>query len=132
MEKSFVILGHRRWLEANHPFWFQKDLFDGTIKLGFGPISSSGSDVHRQMHGIRHSYGKMTKTSKKWGRDDADASVHEEVSKEVNACTLDTTVFEDLDNFSEDEYDDDIMIASTHQHTKQLCKKRSIFFDLPY
>lgn len=58
--------------------------------------------------------------------------MHEEVSEEVNACTLDTAVFEDPDNFSEDEYDDDTMIASTHQHTKQLWKKRSIFFDLPY
>ena len=60
----------------------------------------------------------MTKTSKKWGRDDADASVHEEVSEEVNTFTLDIVVFEDPDNFSEDEYDDDTMIASTHQHTK--------------
>ena len=58
--------------------------------------------------------------------------MHEEVSEEVNACTLDTAVFKDLDNFSKDEYDDDTMIASTHQHTKQLWKKRSIFFDLPY
>ena len=70
------------------------------------------------MHGIRHSYGKMTKPSKKQERDDVDALVHEEVSEEANVCILDTVVFEDPDNFSEDEYDDDIMIASTHQHTK--------------
>ena len=44
--------------------------------------------------------------------------MHEEVSEEVNVCILDTVVFEDPDNFSEDEYDDDTMIASTHQHTK--------------
>ena len=129
---KFCYMGHRRWLEANHPFRFQKDLFDGTIELGSAPILPSGSDIRRQMLGIRHSYGKMTKSSKKRGRDDVETSVQEEVSEEVNTCTLDTAVFEDPDNFFEVENDDDIITASTHQHTKQLWKKRSIFFDLPY
>ena len=99
-------------MEANHPFRFQKDLFDGTIELGSAPILPSGSDIRRQMLGIRHSYGKMTKSSKKRGRDDVETSVQEEVSEEVNTCTVDIAVFEDPDNFFEVENDDDIITAS--------------------
>jgi hypothetical protein len=113
-------MGHRRWLEGNHPFRFQKDLFDGTIELGSAPIPPSGTDVHGQMHGINHSYGKMSKSSKKRVRDDVESSIHAELSEEVDASTIDAAVFEDQDNFFEDENDDDTMVASTHQPTKQL------------
>ena len=104
----------------------------GTIELGSEPILISGTDVHRQMQSMNHTYGKMTKSSKKRGRDDIQTSVQEKVSEEVNASTTDAAVFEDADNFLEDEYDKDTTAVSTHQPTKVLWKKRSIFFDLPY
>ena len=44
---KFCYIGYHRWLEANHPFRFQKDLFDGTIELGSAPISPFRSDVCR-------------------------------------------------------------------------------------
>ena len=46
-EEKFCYMGHHRWLEVNHPFRFQKDLFDGTIELGSALILPSRSDVHR-------------------------------------------------------------------------------------
>ena len=100
--------------------------------MGSEAILISGTDVHRQMQSMNHTYGKMTKSSKKRGRDDIQTSVQEKVSEEVNASTIDAVVFKDVDNFIEDENNEDIMAASTHQPTKVLWKTRSIFFDLPY
>ena len=71
-------MGYHQWLEANHLFQFQKDLFDGTIDLGFIPIPPFGYDVMRQMNNINHSYGKISKSSKKREREDAGSLIHDE------------------------------------------------------
>ena len=104
-----------------------KDLFDGTIELGCAPIPPSGTDVRRQMEGSKYVYGKFSKSSKKRGRDD-----EEGLSKKVTTTIIDAEMFEDPDNFFEDKNKDNIHISSTYQPSKQLWKKRSIFFDLLY
>ena len=117
---KFCYMGHRRWLEANHPFRFQKDLFDGTIELGCAPIPPSGTDVHRQIDGINYSYGKHSKSSKKRGRDDVESSVHEVLPEEVSISTIDAELFQDPDNYFEDENEEDTQIAFTQQPSKYL------------
>ncbi|XP_038982201.1 uncharacterized protein LOC120110683 [Phoenix dactylifera] len=114
-------MGHRRWLEANHPFRHQNYQFDGTIELRSAPIPPTGTEVLKQTHGINYIPGKASNSSKKRGRGDVGSSV--------------TQVFEDADNFENDdsiyeqENDDGTNSVSTQ---KQLWKKRSIFFELPY
>ena len=110
-------------MEANHPFRFQKDLFDGTMKLGCTPILPSGTDVHRQMDGINYSYGKHSKSSQKRGRDDVESSMHEGLPEEVSISTIDAEVFQDPDNYFEDENEEDTQIVSTQQPSKHLWKK---------
>ena len=100
-------MGHRRWLEANHPFRFQKDLFDDTIELGCALISPSETDVHKQMDGINYNYGKHSKSSKKRGRDDVESSMHEGLPEEVSISTIDAEVFQDPDNYFENKNKED-------------------------
>ena len=89
-------MGHRRWLEPNHPFHFQQDLFDGTIEMGCAPIPPSGTNVLRQMDSISYTYGKSSKSNKKRGRDD-----QEGLPEEMTTVMVDAQVFEDLDNLFE-------------------------------
>ncbi|XP_038973982.1 uncharacterized protein LOC120105500 [Phoenix dactylifera] len=112
-------MGHRRWLEANHPFRFQKDLFDDTIELRSAPIPLTGTEVFKQMHGTNYIPGKVSKCSKKRGREHVGSTMNEGLIAEVA---------EDVDKFFENEdsvygqkNDDDSMTASTQ---KQLWKKR--------
>ena len=95
-------MGHRRWLEPNHLFCFQQNLFDGTIEMGCAPIPPSETNVHRQMDSISYIYGKFSKSSKKRGRDD-----QEGLAEEVTTSTLDAHVFEDADNFFENKNEKD-------------------------
>ena len=117
---KFCYMGHHRWLEASHPFRFQKDLFDSTIELGCAPILPSKTDIHRQIDSINYSYGKHSKSSKKRGRDDVESSVHEGLPEEVSISTIDAEVFQDPDNYFEDENEEDTQIASTQQPSKYL------------
>ncbi len=124
---KFCYMGHRRWLEANHPFRFQKDLFDCTIELRSAPVPPTGTEVFRQMHDTNYIPGKVAKCSKKRGREHVGSTMNEGLIAEVaeNADNF----FENEDNIYGQENDDDSMAASTQ---KQLWKKKSIFFDLPY
>ena len=60
-------------------------------------------------------YDKLSKSSKKRGRND-----RKEISEEVNISTMDEEVFEEPDNFFEDENEEDVHRASTHHPIKYL------------
>ncbi|XP_038976115.1 uncharacterized protein LOC120107036 [Phoenix dactylifera] len=119
---KFCYMGHRRWLEPNHPFRFQNDLFDSTTELRSAPIPPTGTEVLRQMHGTNYIPGKVSKCLKKRGREDVGSSLNEGLISEI---LEDANFFENDDNAYGQENDDDTLVASTH---KQLWKKRSIFF----
>nr|GEU91513.1 tetratricopeptide-like helical domain, DYW domain protein [Tanacetum cinerariifolium] len=57
-------VGHRRWLEPNHSYRFQKERFDGTVENRGPPTSLTGSDVLKQLSGIRFKYGKSKKMTR--------------------------------------------------------------------
>lgn len=38
-------MGHRWWLEQNHPYMFQKRLFDGPLELRGTPLSTTRSKI---------------------------------------------------------------------------------------
>nr|GFC21573.1 hypothetical protein [Tanacetum cinerariifolium] len=62
--KKFCYMGHRRWLERNHNCRFQKERFDGTIE-NRGPLTPlTGSDVLKQLSGIRFKYRKSKKRTR--------------------------------------------------------------------
>ncbi|CAA0830108.1 Unknown protein, partial [Striga hermonthica] len=63
--KKFCYMAHRRWLDPNHPFRYQKDEFDGTEELQSPPVLISESEVLRQLHGMKFVYGKSKKISKR-------------------------------------------------------------------
>ena len=55
--EKFYYMGHRRWLEVDHPFRFQQDVFDCTIKLQSTSIPPSEIEVLIQMYDMNHRYG---------------------------------------------------------------------------
>ncbi|GKC72538.1 hypothetical protein Tco_1118421 [Tanacetum coccineum] len=116
--KKFCYMGHRRWLEENHPYRFQKDRFDGTIEVDGPPTIMSGSDILKQLRGSSFKYGKSTKSNNKRRRDDVGCST----SSPLPVTNDESSAFDDIESFIEEDIDGD----------NQLWKKRSIFFDLPY
>lgn len=56
--KKFCYMGHHKWLEENHPYWFEKELFDDTIEYDGPPSPLSGSDVLQQLIDTSFRYGK--------------------------------------------------------------------------
>ncbi|GJR23872.1 basic helix-loop-helix leucine zipper transcription factor [Tanacetum coccineum] len=62
--KKFCYMGHRRWLEPNHSCRFQKERFDGTVENRGPPTPLTGSDVLKQLSGIRLKYGKSKKRTR--------------------------------------------------------------------
>ena len=116
--KKFCYMGHRRWLEENHPYRFQRDKFDGTIEEDGPPTIMSGSDVLKQLGGSRFQYGKSSKLNKKRTRDDVGCST----SSPLHVTNDVSSAFDDIESFIEEDIDGD----------NQVWKKRSIFFDLPY
>ncbi|GJT78566.1 hypothetical protein Tco_1045291 [Tanacetum coccineum] len=116
--KKFCYMGHRRWLEENHPYRFQKDRFDGTIEVDGPPTIMSGSDILKQLRGSSFKYGKLTKSNNKRRRDDVGCST----SSPLPVTNDESSAFDDIESFIEEDIDGD----------NQLWKKRSIFFDLLY
>ncbi|KAG8479387.1 hypothetical protein CXB51_029118 [Gossypium anomalum] len=100
--KKFSYMGHRRWLDENHKFRFQKTLFDGTDEYRGAPEQTVGSKILFMLKDINFSYGKMNQPpitqTRRRSRDESDDESDEE---------------------------DDPKEA-------ELWKKRSIFFELPY
>ncbi|GJY50749.1 hypothetical protein Tco_0441596 [Tanacetum coccineum] len=61
--KKICYMGHRRWLKPNHSCRFQKERFDGTVENRGPPTPLTGSDVLKQLSGIRFKYGKSKKSN---------------------------------------------------------------------
>ncbi|KAG8472497.1 hypothetical protein CXB51_034179 [Gossypium anomalum] len=57
--KKFSYMGHRRWLDENHKFRFQRTLFDGTEEYRGAPEQTVGSEILFMLKDINFSYGKM-------------------------------------------------------------------------
>ncbi|KAG8501221.1 hypothetical protein CXB51_003352 [Gossypium anomalum] len=57
--KKFSYMGHRRWLDENHKFRFQRTLFDGTEEYRGAPEQTIGSEILFMLKDINFSYGKM-------------------------------------------------------------------------
>jgi len=115
--RKFRYMGHRKWLEPNHPYRFQKDLFDGTVEHGEPPHPPFGLDVLRQLKGVTFKDGKGYKTSTKRrcdvrGLEDVDG---------MHNCD-DEEILKDIDGFIEEDIDGE----------QVLWKKISILFDLPH
>ncbi|GKD79258.1 transposon, En/Spm-like protein [Tanacetum coccineum] len=111
--KKFCYTGHRRWLEENHPYRFQKDRFDGTIEVDGPPTIMLGSDILKQLRGSSFKYGKLTKLNNKRRRDDVGCST----SSPLPVTNDESSAFDDIKSFIEEDIDGD----------NQLWKKRSIF-----
>ncbi|GKE07137.1 basic helix-loop-helix leucine zipper transcription factor [Tanacetum coccineum] len=62
--KKICYMGHRRWLEPKHSCRFQKERFDGTVENRGPPTPLTGSDVLKQLSGIRFKYGKSKKRTR--------------------------------------------------------------------
>ncbi|XP_074301486.1 uncharacterized protein LOC141632881 [Silene latifolia] len=96
-------VGHRNWLDPDHPYRSEANLFDGTIASGCAPKSISGSDVLRQQEKIEYTYRKTTKRLKRPNR-----------AREVGVST----------NMVND--------SNCEDTNHNLWNKKSIFFELPY
>ncbi|KAL4296016.1 hypothetical protein GQ457_12G008530 [Hibiscus cannabinus] len=62
--KKFSYMGHRRWLDENHRFRYDKDQFDGTEEFRSAPEQTSGSDIFAMLKQMKFTYGKMSESSK--------------------------------------------------------------------
>ncbi|XP_074297821.1 uncharacterized protein LOC141628602 [Silene latifolia] len=96
-------VGHMNWLDPDHPYRSEANLFDGTTASGSAPKSISGSDVLRQQEKIEYTYGKTTKRLKRPNR-----------AREVGVST----------NMVND--------SNCEDTNHNLWNKKSIFFELPY
>ena len=72
-----------------------------------------------QMHGINHKYDKIFKYSKKEGRKDVESLTNEGLTKDVITHNLDARMFEDADNFYDD--DDHIDKSKNNDDNKGIC-----------
>ncbi|XP_050215350.1 uncharacterized protein LOC126666401 [Mercurialis annua] len=62
---KFCYMGHRRFLEANHKWRFDKKSFDGNVETRAAPKQLSGDDILRQWHGCENIvFGKLNKKIK--------------------------------------------------------------------
>ncbi|KAG8473030.1 hypothetical protein CXB51_034950 [Gossypium anomalum] len=80
--KKFSYIGHRRWLDENHKFRFQRTLFDGTEEYRGAPEQTVGSEILFMLKDINFSYRKMnqppiTQTRRRL-RDESDDESDEE------------------------------------------------------
>ncbi|KAK5845753.1 hypothetical protein PVK06_001969 [Gossypium arboreum] len=80
--KKFCYMGHRRWLDENHRYRFQKALFDGTEELKKAPEQTIGSEILFMLKDMDFSYGKLNQPSNRQtnrrSRDESDDESDEE------------------------------------------------------
>ncbi|KAK8559251.1 hypothetical protein V6N12_042532 [Hibiscus sabdariffa] len=108
--KKFSYMGHRRWLDENHRFRYDKNLFDGTEEFRSAPEQTSGSDIFSMLRQMKFTYGKMIGSSNMRSK---------KKMKEVN-------------DGASDQFNDDDSDEEDDPREAELWKKRSIFFKLPY
>ncbi|XP_074282878.1 uncharacterized protein LOC141607428 [Silene latifolia] len=58
-------VGHRKWLDEDHHYRFEGNLFDGTIENGTAPKAVTGSDILRQQQSINYIYGQSKRRQKR-------------------------------------------------------------------
>ena len=56
--KKFSYMGHRRWLDENHRFRYQKNMFDGTEEHEEAPTLTIENDIFSMLRHIHFTYGK--------------------------------------------------------------------------
>ena len=124
--KKFSYMGHRRWLEPNHPYRLQRDMFDGSTEFDSPPTQPSGCDILKELNGISFKYGNTSKSSNKRVREDrgnlTPYAFQEHAIDDPNSSAHVNLVENANDDFIQDDVDGE----------QVLWKKRSIFFDLPY
>ena len=54
-------MGHRRFLDKNHPWQRNKTSFDGDVELREAPIPLSGADIVRKLSNYDNIFGKTQK-----------------------------------------------------------------------
>nr|GEY42935.1 hypothetical protein [Tanacetum cinerariifolium] len=96
-------MGHRRWLEPNHSCRFQKERFDGIVENRGPPTPLTGSNVLKQLSGIRFKHWKSKKST-----------MEEDVGSTSTFECTNTIIEEDING------------------ENLLWKKKSVFFDLEY
>ncbi|KAG8482791.1 hypothetical protein CXB51_024455 [Gossypium anomalum] len=89
--KKFCYMGHRRWLDENYRYRFQKALFDGTEELKKAPEQTIGSEILFMLKDMDFSYGKLNQPSNRQtnrrSRDESDdESDEEDDPNEKNVC----------------------------------------------
>ncbi|KAL4369021.1 hypothetical protein GQ457_05G017300 [Hibiscus cannabinus] len=62
-ENKFSYMGHHQWLDENHRFRYDKDLFEGTEESISAPEQMSGSDIFAMLKQMKFTYGKMSESS---------------------------------------------------------------------
>ncbi|XP_077224998.1 uncharacterized protein LOC143858225 [Tasmannia lanceolata] len=111
--RKFCYMGHRRFLEENHKFRFEKFAFDGTVEKRSAPIPLSGTQVFYQLQSINTTFGK------KKDIDPKKKSTHRKKSG-----TEENTLDQGSSNSAS---------KKKEKHPKEHnWKKKSIFFSLPY
>ncbi|KAG8478767.1 hypothetical protein CXB51_028628 [Gossypium anomalum] len=101
--KKFSYMGHRRWLDGNHKFRFQKTLFDGTEEYRGAPEQTVGSEILFMLKDINFSYGKInqplnTQTKRRSRYESDDESNEEDDPNEANLWKkrIDMRIWRDL------------------------------------
>ncbi|GMI63804.1 hypothetical protein HRI_000049700 [Hibiscus trionum] len=108
--KKFSYMGHRRWLDENHRFRYEKNLFDGTEEFRRAPEQTTRYDIWSMLKHMQFSYGKTNQ-------------LPNSRAKKKNKEVYD----HDVDQLSDDDSDEE-----DDPNEAELWKKRSIFFELPY
>ncbi|GMJ10413.1 hypothetical protein HRI_004710500 [Hibiscus trionum] len=79
--KKFSYMGHHRWLDENHRFRYQKNMFDGTEEFKKAPDQTIGSDILSMLKHIKFTYGKTSQPpnprSRKKTKDVSDCEVEQ-------------------------------------------------------
>ncbi|XP_077246449.1 uncharacterized protein LOC143886385 [Tasmannia lanceolata] len=111
--RKFCDMGHRRFLENNHKFRFEKSAFDGTVEKRSAPIPLSGTHVLHQLQNINITFGKKKDTGPK-----------KKGTRQKKSGTRENPLDKESSN------------SAAKKKEKPLkehnWKKKSIFFSLPY
>ncbi|XP_077250153.1 uncharacterized protein LOC143889727 isoform X1 [Tasmannia lanceolata] len=111
--RKFCYMGHRRFLEENHKFRFEKFAFDGTVEKRSAPIPLSGTQVFHQLQSINTTFGKKKDTNPK-----------KKSTRRKKSGTEENTLDQGSSNSAS---------KKKEKHPKEHnWKKKSIFFSLPY
>jgi len=83
-------MGHRRFLEKDHRFRFNRSLFNGRTELRDAPTTLTGSDIFKQVESLNVTFGKpleISNTSKR-GRGNNEVVGTKQWRKKVYCLTL--------------------------------------------